>query len=84
MVEQHEEGTVMNDLMDYHPSLTMVLVEGKMSMDQTVRPRQTMFGRQKGAAELAVVIVCLPPNQNAEVGHYPRSGSYHHRRRLMW
>ena len=81
MVEQHEEGTVMKVLMGYHPSLTMVL-EGLIPMEQ-VLPRHALLG-QKGAVELVAAGVCLPPNQNAEVGHYPRSGSYHHRRRLMW
>ena len=82
MVVQREEGTVMKDLMDYHPSLTMVLEAGKMPMEQ-VLPRHAMLG-QKGAVELVAAVVCLPPNQNAEVGHYPRSGSYHLRSRLMW
>ena len=81
MVEQHEEETVMKDLMGYLPSLTTVL-EGQMSMEQ-VLPRHAMLG-QKGAVELVAAAVCLPPNQDAEVGHYPRSGSYHLRSRLMW
>ena len=80
MVEQHEEETVMKDLMGYLPSLTTVL-EGQMSMEQ-VLPRHAMLG-QKGAVELVAAAVCLPPNQDAEVGHYPRSGSYRHRH-LMW